>query len=114
MLSCGLISSSKSAYIEFGQERDELDFELSSKGSTFAVGKEFYYLFNNSKPFNDSVLKIQLIDSETDKIILEHDYQVEADNTLYSDKIGFNEIGKYKIVFLINGDLRAMSEVIIE
>ena len=112
-VACTASTSVGGASIETGYEIND-NFGIKSTKTTFAAGEEFYFSFNNSKQFDSDVLQLQLSNSESDEILLEHNYEVESAWDTLADTIWFNDPGKYKISCLINGKVRATQEVIVE
>ncbi|MDD3853715.1 MAG: hypothetical protein PHD40_08690 [Syntrophomonadaceae bacterium] len=117
MAGCDDVTTSNSvggASLIFGLEIDESTLEIPENSTTFAPGQEIYYVFNNNEAFGSNQLTIQLLNADTDEILLEQSYDVTAENTMYANTIGFNNAGKYQAKMIINGKTRAQQELIIQ
>lgn len=117
MAGCDDVTTSSSvggASLIFGLEIDESTLEIPETSTTFAPGQEIYYVFNNNEAFGSNQLTIQLLNADTDEILLEQSYDVTAENTMYANTVGFNNPGKYKVKMLIDGKTRTQQELIIQ
>ena len=112
-VSCTTSTSVGGASLETGYEINS-DYEIVNVNTTFNAGEDFYFSFFNNEDFGSNVVTIQLIDSESDTLLYEFDYQVEEDWNILADQVFFNDPGKYKIAIIINGKTRATQEVIIQ
>lgn len=102
------------AELIFGTERDDKTLEIKNPGTTFKAGEAFYYVLKNNEAFGSDKLTIRLENAATGENMLEQSYDVTADNSLYSNTVGFNNPGKYRVLLIIDGKTRAQQEVIIE
>lgn len=113
LTSCTTSTSVGGASIETGSAIDS-DFEIVSPSSTFPPGEEFYFSFFNYDDFNSNIVTLRLTDTSNDEIMLEYEYDVNPEWNIMADAIWFSDPGKYKISLIINGQVRATQEVIIE
>lgn len=107
-------SSVDGASLVFGLTVDEKTPEITDPATTFKAKQEIYYLFNNNQAFGSDKLTIQLKNDSTDEVILEQSYDVGAENSIYINTVGFNNPGKYKVLMLIDGKVRAQQTLIIQ
>jgi predicted small secreted protein len=111
--SCTTSTSVGGASLETGYDIDS-SHAIVTTSNTFPAGDEFYYSFYNGSKFGSNVVTLKLIDSESNEVLLEYDYDVDPNWDIMADTTWFNEPGKYKIVILIDGKTRATQEVIIQ
>lgn len=107
-------SSVGDASLVFGLELDESTLEIPNPNTVFPVMQDIYYVFTNNAPFGNNQLTIQLLDTSNNEVLLEQPYEVNPENGVYANIIGFNNPGKYKVLLIIDGKTRAQQELIIE
>jgi len=88
--------------------------EISQPETTFKANEDFYLYFNNNDQFSTDRVIVQLINSANDKILAESDYDVDPESNTITDMIWFGAPGIFKIAVIVDGQVRAIREVLIE
>ena len=86
---------------------------VRSAKNEFAAGEVFYISFDNNASFGTGSITMRVEDTETREIIGEADYNVEPEWTIMATDGSLNEPGKYKIIFIVDGKVRASQSVVI-
>ena len=90
------------------------NMEIDIPETTFKANENFYFYFNNNGPFNVDRIEVQLINSKTGKVLAETDYSVDPQSDVVTDMIFFSGPGRFKITVVVNAEVRAIREVIVE
>lgn len=88
--------------------------EINQPETTFKANEDFYLYFNNNDQFSTDRVIVQLINSANDKVLAESDYDVEPESNTITDMIWFGSSGRYQIKVIVDGEVRAVREVIVE
>ena len=88
--------------------------EINLPETTFITNEDFYFNFHNNEPFGTDLITVRLIDSINEKVLAESDYDVEPESATITDMVWFGAPGKFKIVVIVDGQVRAIREVLIE
>ncbi len=87
---------------------------ITESQTNFEKNQQFYFYFNNNRPFESDQLTVQLVDNRDERILAESDYEVNPDQYEKTDRIWFGSEGMFTIVVKVDGEVRATREVIIE
>lgn len=101
------------AVILTGVEIDD-EWEIVEPQVYFSANEEFYFHFHNNMPFDTEQVAIQLIDNRNDEILAENNYEVNPEESLLVDMIWFGKEGMYTLKAIVDGEVRATREVLIE
>lgn len=88
--------------------------EINLPETTFTVNEDFYFYFHNNEPFGTDRITVRLIDSINEKVLAESDYDVQPETAAITDMVWFGAPGKFKIAVIVDGQVRAIREVLIE
>ncbi len=90
------------------------DLSIRSTKTNFRLDEVFIISFDNNAPFGSNIITMQVEDTDAKEMIGSVDYDVDPEWAIVTTEGSFNEPGKYKISFLVNGKVRATQTVIIE
>lgn len=90
------------------------DWEIIEPQVYFSANEEFYFHFHNNMPFDTEQVAIQLIDNRNDEILAENNYEVNPEESLLVDMIWFGKEGMYTLKAIVDEEVRATREVLIE
>jgi len=88
--------------------------EINLPETTFIANEDFYFYFHNNEPFGTDRITVRLIDSINEKVLAESDYDVGPESAAITDMVWFGAPGKFKIAVIVDGQVRAIREVLIE
>lgn len=102
------------AQLELGTDYDD-DLYIVSPKTTFEPGENFYISFDNNAAFDSNEIAFQLVIVETDELFGEIIYDdVDPEWTIIvTEPLYVDEPGKYKVKAVINGNVRATQDIII-
>lgn len=93
-----------------GRDFDQENVTINSQASTFDLNEEFYFLFRNNKPFESTGVTLNVYD-ESNEVIFDHTYEVEAEWDWVSDTLWSSTPGTFRLEIVIGGEVRASTEV---
>ena len=105
--------SVEGATIQMGLVIDD-DLKIADPQSTFKVDEDFYFNFNNNRPFATERVTVQLIEAHSEKVLAEHTYEVDPEEVFLTDGIYFGSAGLFLVTVRLDGNVRASSAVTIE
>lgn len=92
----------------------EGDINIVSPQTTFEPHEDFYFSFDNNRPFGVETVTVKLTCSDNEQLIAENEYPVDPEWSTINDMIWFGSPGLYKITIIVGESERATHEVIIE
>ncbi len=101
------------AVILTGTEIDD-EWEIVEPQVYFSANEEFYFHFHNNLAFDTDQVIIQLIDNRDEEILAENVFAVDPEEKELVDMVWFGKEGMYTIKALVDEEIRATREVLIE
>lgn len=101
------------AVILTGPEIDD-EWEIIEPQVYFSPNEEFYFHFHNNLSFGTEEVTIQLVDNRNEEILAENVFEVDPEEKELIDMIWFGKEGMYTIKALVDEEIRATREVLIE
>ena len=82
--------------------------------TVFEANEKFYFYISTEGPFAADHITVQLICSATERVMAETDYPVDFESAEITDMIWFSGPGRYRIAVSVDGEIRAVREIVIE
>lgn len=101
------------AVILTGPEIDD-EWEIVEPQVYFSANEEFYFHFHNNLAFDSEQVTIQLIDNRNEEVLAENVFEVDPEEKVLVDMVWFGNEGMYTIKALVDEEVRATREVLIE
>ncbi len=101
------------AVILTGSEIDD-EWQIVEPQVYFSANEEFYFYFHNNLTFDTEQVTIQLIDNRDEEILAENVFAVDPEEKVLVDMVWFGKEGMYTIKALVDEEIRATREVLIE
>ena len=106
-------TSAGGAVILTGPEIDD-EWEIVEPQVYFSTSEEFYFYFHNNLAFDTDQVTIQLIDNRDEEILAENVFEVDPEEKVLVDMVWFGKEGMYTIKALVDEEIKATREVLIE
>ncbi len=101
------------AVILTGTEIDD-EWEIVEPQVYFSTNEEFYFHFHNNLAFETDQVIIQLIDNRDEEILAENVFAVDPEEKELVDMVWFGKEGMYTLKAIVDEEVRATREVLIE
>ena len=101
------------AVILTGPEIDD-EWEIVEPQVYFSANEEFYFHFHNNLAFETDQVTIRLVDNRDEEILAENVFAVDPEEKVLVDMVWFGKEGMYTIKALVDEEIRATREVLIE
>jgi serine/threonine protein kinase len=109
-----IVYSIGGAGIQIGAEVND-DLYIVSPKTNLTVGEDFYVSFDNNASFESASITMKVENSESGEILEEVEYNVDPEWTIIvTEQLYFPDPGKFKVSFIVNEEVRATQEVIVE
>jgi len=99
--------------LETGLEMTE-EKEIINPSRSFRPSADIYFHYRHYQPFDHEEIEVQLVDLSNDQVLARSVYDTELGEETINDIIWFGSPGRYKIVIIVNGTIKAVREIVIE
>jgi len=90
------------------------NMRIEEPETVFYANEYFYFYFHNNEPFQVEEITVQLANSATEKVLAEDKFPVYPEALDLTDMIWFSSPGRYKIVIIVEEEVRSIREVVIK